>query len=136
MQTDSYKIFIWEVWLPEAMSIGVDYTVFWGLNPKKLEIFAKAYRKRIENEMKLKREEINFSAWLTGAYIGEMASSLLSKRHKYPKAPHSLEEPTEEEHMSQIKSKFLSWSNKVNAQIAVREQLADKKEVKPNGCTD
>lgn len=120
------------MWLPEAMSIGVDYNTFWGLNPIKLEAFAKAYRKRVENEMKLKREEINFSAWLTGAYIGEMASSLLSKKHKYPKAPHPLEEPTEEEKLSSLKNKFLGWSSKVNAQIAAREQFTKEMEVKTN----
>jgi hypothetical protein len=117
------------MWLPEAMSIGVDYSIFWKLNPKKLEAFAKAYRKRIENEMKLKREEINFSAWLSGMYFGEMASSLLSKKHRYPKAPHPLEPPTEQQRFERAKNKMLSWANKVNANIAAREQIANEKEV-------
>ena len=95
------------MWLPEAMSIGVDYSIFWKLNPKKLEAFA----------------------WLSGMYFGEMASSLLSKKHRYPKAPHPLEPPTEQQRFERAKNKMLSWANKVNANIAAREQIANEKEV-------
>lgn len=108
------------MWLPEALSIGVDYSTFWTLNPKKLESFVTAFKQKTEFEFKKKKEEINFSAWLSGVYFGEAVSALLSKKSKYPKEPFPLEPKTEEGRFIEMKSAMMVWANKVNAVIATR----------------
>lgn len=108
------------MWLPEALSIGVDYSTFWTLNPKKLESFITAFKQKTEFEFKKKKEEINFSAWLSGVYFGEAVSALLSKKSKYPKEPFPLEPKTEEGRFIEMKSAMMVWANKVNDVIANR----------------
>lgn len=109
------------MWLPEALSIGVDYSIFWTLNPKKLESFAKAFKQKTEFEFKRKKEEINFSAWLNGIYFGEAVSALFNKRCKYPKEPFPLEPPTEESKFVEMKSAMTIWAKKVNSTMDERE---------------
>lgn len=47
--------------MPNALTIGITYDVFWHLNPKKLEPFVKSY----ENKKKIRDEEM----WYMGQYI-------------------------------------------------------------------
>lgn len=68
-----------DIWLPQALSIGVDYNVFWNLSPKRLEPFFKA-QKQIE-------ERLNKNNWILGIYIQKSIASAFSKNNKYPDQP-------------------------------------------------
>ena len=65
-----------KVWLPQALSIDIDYTVFWTLSPKKLEPFLESH--------KMKQTQQNKLAWLNGIYVNHAISAAFSKNHKYP----------------------------------------------------
>jgi len=65
--------------LPNALMIGVDYNIFWTLNPKTLSPFIKAFHLREELE--------DSHAWQLGAYIRMAITSSMGKNSKYPKAP-------------------------------------------------
>lgn len=58
-EIDWHKL-IWEDFLPNALTIGVPYELFWHLNPKKLKPFYTAF----ENKRKLRDEE-NWLYWGT-----------------------------------------------------------------------
>lgn len=75
------------MWLPEALAIGIDYNLFWKLNPSKLEPFLKARNLKL----KLKNEEL----WLQGLYFYNAISVALVNgfRKKGTKAQNYLEEP-------------------------------------------
>lgn len=62
--------------LPNALMIGVDYDLFWSLNPKSLTPFIKAFE--------LKQKYDDSQAWLHGMYIKLAITSSLSKSSKYP----------------------------------------------------
>lgn len=61
--------------------MGVDYELFWTLNPKSLSPFVKAFE--------LKQKYHDFMAWNMGNYILEAIASSMSKNAKYPSKPHS-----------------------------------------------
>lgn len=70
---------IYDEILPQALMIGVDYDLFWTLNPKSLKPFIKAF------ELSEKQEDM--IAWRSGMYIKLAIGSLLSKEIKYPTRP-------------------------------------------------
>jgi hypothetical protein len=59
--------------------IGVDYDLFWTLNPKTMQPFIKAF--------KLSQENKNAEAWLNGVYIRLAIASVFGKNSPYPKQP-------------------------------------------------
>lgn len=59
--------------------IGVDYDLFWTLNPKTLQPFIKAF--------KLQQDNINAQAWLNGLYVRLAIASTFGKNSPYPKKP-------------------------------------------------
>lgn len=66
--------------------MGVQYSDFGSLNPRKLKPFINAYQRNQEVD----RDKINLSAWLVGMYVMEAraATPPLGKgKHKYPKEP-------------------------------------------------
>lgn len=65
--------------LPQALMIGVEYDLFWTLNPKSLNPFVKAF----ELEQKQKDSE----NWQLGMYIKLAVGSSLNAKIKYPKEP-------------------------------------------------
>lgn len=77
--------------------MGVDYNLFWKLNPRKLEPFLKAY----ESKLKRRNEEM----WLQGAYIFDAVSKAIynnfrekgKKPMPYLEEPYKLFEYTEQE---------------------------------------
>lgn len=75
------------MWLPEALAIGIDYNLFWKLNPCKLEPFLKA------RELRLKQR--NEEMWLQGVYIYEAVCTAIYNnfREKGKKAIQYMEEP-------------------------------------------
>ena len=106
--------------LPNALSIGVDYDLFWSLNPKSLEPFVKAFS--------LKEKHADYLAWLQGKYIQMAVGSTLSKEVKYPSKPFlesvDIEKSivmTEEERklkeMENMKARILAHVVKINANM-------------------
>ena len=75
------------MWLPQALTMGIDYDLFWKLNPRKLEPFLKA------RELKLKQK--NEEMWLQGMYIYNAVSVALANgfRKKGAKIQNYIEEP-------------------------------------------
>lgn len=59
--------------------MGVDYDLFWTLNPKSLIPFVKAFN--------LKQEYDDAMAWKSGTYVRMAIASCLDKNIKYPKKP-------------------------------------------------
>lgn len=59
--------------------IGVSYELFWGLNPKTMAPFIKAFE--------LKKETDDFNAWQQGLYIRMAIASCLDAKAKYPELP-------------------------------------------------
>lgn len=75
-----------------ALMMGVDYELFWTLNPRKLKPFQKAYSQR----QKIKYEEMNYRAWINGLYVQNAIGSAFSKRGKYPDKPFRFNESINE----------------------------------------
>lgn len=67
--------------LPYALMIGVEYDLFWTLNPKSLSPFIKAFS--------LRQKYDDSVAWQSGAYIRMAIASCMDKGILYPKKPFS-----------------------------------------------
>lgn len=65
------------------MAIGVDYTLFWHLNPTKLKPFFEA--ERIRNKGKM--QDIEIAGYVNGLYVCKAVSACFSKSAKYPSKP-------------------------------------------------
>ena len=61
-----YSQYIYEEYLPHALTMGVPYELFWHLNPKKIKAFEEAY--------KLKRKVEDEQMWLMGMYVNNAVS--------------------------------------------------------------
>lgn len=86
--------------------IGVDYDLFWTLNPKSLIPFVEAF--------KLKQQMQDVFAWEIGAYVRDAIASNFSKTHKYPHQPHSMDLKAKEMPQEIIKERFLRDVSKIN----------------------
>jgi hypothetical protein len=87
--------------------IGVDYELFWTLNPATLIPFTKAFS--------MKQEYDDLQAWSLGAYIRLAVASVLSKEVKYPKHPFSQKE--KEVPQEVIMDRFLMAMDKINSKF-------------------
>lgn len=87
--------------------IGVDYDLFWSLNPESLAPFIKAFKMKIDYD--------NRMVWQTGAYIKMAISSSFNKNVKYPKEPPTVEkrEVTQEE----IMARFMNHVEMINSRF-------------------
>lgn len=72
--------------MPFALNIGIEYSQFWLLNPRKMKPFEKAYR--------MKQKQLDGQMWMMGAYVLEavgvsMANAFSKKGRKveYRKKP-------------------------------------------------
>lgn len=96
--------------------MGVDYELFWTLNPNSLTPFVKAF------ELKQKYEDV--ISWREGLYIRMAIVSCLDKNAKYPKKPmldnvdfsKRKESPQEE-----LKRKFLERMEILNTRFGKEE---------------
>jgi len=91
--------------------IGVDYELFWTLNPKSLSPFIRAFE--------LKRKYESALAWEYGVYVKKAITSSFSKEDKYPTSPIGSEpkKVTPDEKMNQIKNKFLAQMVNINGRL-------------------
>lgn len=99
--------------LPNALVMGVDYELFWSLDPITLSPFIKAFsiRKKMEDSER----------WQLGVYIRGAVASVLSKDAKYPTEPifskeEAKKEETEEDRMLEIKKRFINHAKMLNSQ--------------------
>jgi hypothetical protein len=88
--------------------IGVDYDLFWTLNPKSLEPFTKAFS--------LKQKYDDTIAWYSGLYVKMAIASSFNKQAKYPDHPMTVEVPQNREMPQEvIKARFLRQMEAINA---------------------
>lgn len=99
--------------LPLALLIGVDYDLFWRLNPKTLVPFHKAFF--------LKQQYDDTLAWSHGLYIRQAVSSVLSKTAKYPEKAMLVDRTSEESTEERMRNKIRQRVEELNAQPHVRE---------------
>jgi hypothetical protein len=99
--------------LPQALSIGVDYRLFWTLTPKKLIPFVKAK----EEEMKVKSMVMNNEAWLIGLYVQSAIASVFSKSYKYPKQPTGSDDRKGQTKEAEFKSQFEVFAKEFNKSL-------------------
>lgn len=72
--------------MPQALAIGVEYSLFYSLNPKKIEAFTEGFRLKQEMEM----DKIYLETWLNGQYVLYALGVVLGES-EYPKEPYSSE---------------------------------------------
>ena len=103
--------------LPNALMIGVDYELFWTLNPKSLAPFVKAFE--------LKEKHSDTMAWLSGLYVRSAIVSAMNKDAKYPTHPISdnvkKRDLTPEDRMNIIKDRFLANVELINSNIESKQ---------------
>lgn len=95
--------------------IGVDYDLFWTLNPKSLSPFIKAFD--------LKQKYDDTVAWQQGYYIRMAIASCFDKNAKYPSKPLGNKEKDSEMDNEEIKRRFLAHANMINRQFGKEEIL-------------
>lgn len=90
--------------------MGVDYELFWTLNPMTLSPFIKAFD--------LIRKNQDTLAWQSGLYVRMAVASLLGK-DEYPKSPLLTKADVKEKPMSpeEIKSRVMARMNIINSQF-------------------
>ncbi len=91
--------------------IGVDYDLFWTLNPKSLSPFIKAFE--------LKQKYDDAMAWRSGAYIKMAIASSLAKGNKYPTKPFS-DTGSREMTPQEIKEKMMANAEIINARLVAK----------------
>lgn len=90
--------------------IGVDYDLFWTLNPKSLTPFVKAFD--------LQRKHQDTLAWEQGIYIQMAIASVMNgKKCKYPNSPFSTKEAKREMSAEELKEKMLERMAILNSRI-------------------
>lgn len=78
-------------YLPQALAIGVEYSLFYSLNPKKMDSFVEGFRLKQEIEL----DKIYLETWLTGQYVLS-AIGVIVGGSEYPIEPHSSQELSEQ----------------------------------------
>lgn len=91
--------------------MGVNYDLFWKLNPKSLKPFVKAFELSLEHE--------DTVAWQLGSYIRMAIASCLDKNAKYPKHPIMDKSEPKLKPMSaeEIKARVMAHAQIINAKF-------------------
>lgn len=109
---------IYEVWLVQALTIGVDYQTFWTLTPKKLAPFVEAFKQKQKHAAQEFREKANFSAWLQGVYIARAIAVNFAKNTSYFDQPIALSKSEDEtQSANEDAVKFECWAKTFNQQF-------------------
>lgn len=99
--------------LPNALMIGVNYDLFWSLNPKSLSPFIKAFN--------LKQEYDDWMAWRNGLYIQMAIGSVLNEKNKYPTKP--LTRVEEVNQMEVIKQRLIERMAVINSRFEESDNI-------------
>lgn len=70
------------IFLPQSLTIGVDYNLFWTLNPKKLQPFKDSYKDKVKMQQNLN----NANMWINGLYMLSAIGSAFGGK-AYPDKP-------------------------------------------------
>ena len=92
--------------------IGVDYDLFWTLNPKSLTPFIKAFS--------MKQELADAQMWSMGTYIRMAVASVRSKAAKYPTKPYGIKKD-ETMDTETIRERFLQRAKQLNSRFRKEE---------------
>lgn len=104
--------------------MGVEYDLFWTLNPKSLTPFIRAFELKNEYEDRL--------MWQNGLYVRMAIATLFDKKAKYPEQPLSVpkrvvdEEVESNYKMNKIKRAMLERMTIVNHQLEKKEVTTDE----------
>lgn len=98
--------------LPHALMIGVDYDLFWTLNPKSLSPFIKAFT--------MKEEYDDSFAWRLGAYIKLAVVSSLGNEAKYPEKPFMQAPVKRDMTPDEIKEKMMRSAEIINSRLETK----------------
>lgn len=93
--------------------IGVDYDLFWSLNPKSLAPFVKAFE--LKKDMELTQADV--VAYRTGDYVRMAIASNFSKDAKYPTKPFGFKtkkEMDEDARMEEMKKRVMERAQIIN----------------------
>lgn len=97
--------------------MGVDYELFWTLNPKSLAPFVRAFS--------LKQKYDDRLAWSSGVYIRMAIASNFGKQVKYPQHPFletaTVVEVDTEAQQQLIKDKFMIRMKELNSRFGEEE---------------
>lgn len=96
-------------YLPQALAIGVEYSLFYSLNPVKIGYFIEAYVQKQEVEL----DKIYLETWLSGQYILAALGTVLGESD-YPKEPLTVEQTKKEEQQEAVEEK-IKIKNEVDA---------------------
>ena len=111
---DTFREIIENVYLPQALTIGVDYDLFWSLNPRKLQPFVNSFKMKQE----IKTEYINYHTWLQGIYFGRALVAILDKNQEYFKEPIDFQKIKEQKSQEELMAmKFEAWSIAFNQSL-------------------
>ena len=87
--------------------------MFWKLNPKKLEVFAEAFKEKA----KFRQEENNTKAWLEGMYITHAIAACFSRNAKYPEYPIELNSSALDQQSKTEAQKFEAYAISFNQEF-------------------
>lgn len=102
------------------MVIGIDYELFWRLNPKKMEAFEEAFIKRT----KLNQQQDNVNAWLNGIYMSYAIASCFGKNSQYPSEPINVynDEMSQQERLKMEAEKFEAYAIAFNNEFRKKNE--------------
>jgi CRISPR/Cas system-associated exonuclease Cas4 (RecB family) len=121
------------------MQIGVPYDLYWFGDPFAVGYYVEAH----ELDLERKRDELDFTAWLQGAYVHEAVSASISQamsknsRAKYPKEPHTIVERRrrvqvkKEEAVTNAFAEFAGLASVYNARMKKQALRVGAEEVDP-----
>lgn len=89
--------------------MGVNYELFWTLNPKSLVPFTKAFA--------LKQKYDDSMAWKNGAYIRMAIASCLNKSAKYPTKPLMDDQGDKPMSPEEIKRRVMAQAQLINSRF-------------------
>lgn len=92
---------------------GVDYDLFWRLNPKTLAPFIKAFS--------LRQKYDDTIAWQTGLYIRTAIASYFNKEVKYPTKPFSMTTQSGKSEQEIMKERLLARMELINSRFGKEE---------------
>lgn len=111
---DTFREIIENVYLPQALTIGVDYNLFWSLNPRKIQAFVKSFKMK----QKIKAEYINYQTWLQGIYFGRALVATLDKNQEYFEEPIGFQKIKKQKSQEELMAmKFEAWSIAFNQSL-------------------
>lgn len=112
------------------MSIGMSYDEYWYGEPERIRAYREADR--------LKRDQINLTAWLNGMYVHDALSAVMQNafskgsKAKYPEKPHEIfrHEPTKLDKQAEAENerqKAIAYFKDLAERSKLRKQVQEQK---------